>query len=215
MGKVQELIYWGKLWAMVHDITDADGNVNYGAAARFAAGDVFGLATTGDDEADAAIDNARVLNNIRLAKDEGDKGWQELTDGDLNRIKYDVLPHYDEAVRLRPNDWAYLNERGIAHLENQFDDKGPEKGKADFAKASELAKKSGKPAEYLRMLKQREQALTTFVTKRRAVSLYIYGDTYREQIRLYNELYQLTGNKDYVPLRQQAESYLLTPHAER
>jgi hypothetical protein len=216
-GEVDQLIYFGKLWAMVHDITDADGNLNYGAAARFGGLSVLGLDTTGDDEADAAIDNAKILNKIRMAKEEGDKGWKELLDGDTagDGMKIRVISHYDEAINLRPDDWAYRNERAIAHLDDQIDMNGLKAANADFAKANEISRRGGKPAEYLRILKHREQSLAKFVTTRRMRGNWLMGDVYRAQISLYDELYVLTSDKSYLLLKQQADSNLQSPHAER
>lgn len=92
-GNLQTLIDWAKLWAMVHDITDADGNPNAGGITRFAAGEAFGFGTTGDEEGDAAIDSAKILNDLRKAEAEADQGWQELYKG--SNIKESVLPHYN------------------------------------------------------------------------------------------------------------------------
>jgi hypothetical protein len=205
-GDLQQLIYWAKLWAMVHDITDENGNPNFGAITRFAVGEAFGVGSTGDKEGDAAIDAGRVLNNIRQAEDEADKGWEALYKG--QNIKADVLPHYDQAVRMRPDDWSYRNERGIAQLENLENPENAKAAKADFDEATALAKKSGKPAEYLRMLKNREQAMARLVTHQKEIHAYPTKDVYIEQSRTYDELYKLTNDKTYLLLKQQADTNL-------
>jgi hypothetical protein len=210
-SEAQDLIYWAKLWAIVHDITDEDGNPNFGAVTRFAAVEVFGIGgSTGDTEGDAAIDNARVLNDIRQAKDEGDQGWEALYKG--RNIKSDVLPHYDQAVKLRDNDWSYRNERGIAQLENLENPDNAKAAKADFDEATALAKKSGKPAEYLRMLKHREQAMAKMVAHDNDIHAFPTKDMYLEQSRTYDELYKLTNDRTYLLLKQQADTNLQEGH---
>ncbi len=202
-----DLIYWAKLWAIVHDITDEDGNPNFGAVARFTAVELFGIGgSTGDEEGDAAIDNARMLKNLRDAEDAADEGWDNLYKG--ANVKQDVLPHYDKAIGLRDTDWSYRNGRGIANLEDIDNVNSAQAAKADFDKATELAKKSGKPAEYLRMLRDREQALARLVTHIRETQAVPSKDTYIEQSRTYDELYKLTGDNNYRLLKQQADTNL-------
>jgi hypothetical protein len=160
-GDLQTLVNWAKLWAMVHDVTDADGNPNPGGIARFTVGEAFGFGTTGDEEGDAAIDSAVMLRNLRDAENEAEDGWKELYKG--SNIQEYVLPHYNKAISLRGDDWSYRNERGIAYLEDINNPDNEKLAKADFDKASDLARKSGKPAEYLRMLKEREQTIARLV----------------------------------------------------
>lgn len=209
-GEAQELIYWAKLWAMVHDITDENGSMNFGAATRFAAGEALGFGSTGDEEGDAAIDCASTLNNIRQADDQADEGWQNLYGG--KNINDDVLPHYNQAVNLRPDDWSYRNERGISQLENIDNPDAAKAAKADFDRAAAIAKKNGKPEEYLRMLKNREQNMAKIVGHLNATSAYPTGEMYREQSRTYDELYKLTGEKNYLLLKQQADTNLQEGH---
>jgi hypothetical protein len=203
-GGVQQLIYWAKLWAIVHDITDADGNPNYGAVTRFAVGEAFGLGTTGDEEGDAAIDCARILNNIRQAEDAADEGWGNLYQG--KNIQEGVLPNFNKAIDLRAEDWSYYNGRGIANLEDLDNAKAAQAAAADFQKAGNLAKKSGKPEEYLRMLRNREQALARLVGIKNDTHAYPAKEVYLEQARLYDELYKLTSEKNYLLLKQQADT---------
>ncbi len=209
-GEVQQLIYWAKLWAIVHDITDADGNPNYGAITRFAVGEVFGLGSTGDEEGDAAIDCARVLNKIRQAEDAADQGWETLNSG--QNIQADVLPHFNKAIDLRPNDWSYRNGRGIANLEDIDNPNAAREARADFDKANAIAKKSGKPEEYLRMLRNREQALARLVAFKNERHALPTEDVYLEQSRLYDELYKLTGENNYLLLKQQADTNIQEGH---
>ena len=205
-GEVQQFIYWAKLWAIVHDITDADGSPNYGAITRFAVGEALGLGSTGDEEGDAAIDCARMLDNIRQAEDAADEGWENLYEG--RNIKAEVLPDFDKAIKLRPDDWSYYNGRGIAHLEDMDNPEAAKAAEADFQKAVELAKKSGKPEEYLRMLRSREQALARLVGIENDAHAVPSKDVYLEQARLYDELYKLTGENNYLLLKQQADTNL-------
>ena len=206
-GETQQFIYWAKLWAMVHDITDADGKPNYGAITRFAVGEAFGLGSTGDEEGDAAIDCARLLNTIRQAEDAADEGWDYLYEG--RNIEEAVLPGFDKAIGLSSDDWSYYNGRAIAHAQDIYDPEGLRKAREDLDKADALAKKSGKPEEYLRMLRNREQGLARLVAEkneRHAVDL--CGDIYAMQSRTYEELYKLTGDNDYLLLKQQADTNL-------
>jgi hypothetical protein len=205
-GEVQQLIYWAKLWAIVHDITDADGNPNYGAITRFTVGEAFGLGSTGDEEGDAAIDCARILNKIRQAEDAADGGWDSLYQG--RNIQQDVLPHFNKAINLRSEDWSYYNGRGIASLEDLENPKAAQAAAADFQKAVALARKSGRPEEYLRMLRDREQALARLVALENERQAYPTKEVYQEQARLYDELYTLTGEHNYLLLKQQADTNL-------
>lgn len=209
-GEAQQLIYWAKLWAIVHDITDENGSPNFGAITRFAAGEAFGLGSTGDAEGDAAIDAARVLNNIRQAEESADQGWEALNKG--KNIKEGVLPHFNKAIDLRPDDWSYRNGRGIAHLENLENPDNAKAARADFDKANAIAKKSGKPAEYLRMLRNREQALARLVAIKNDEHAFPTKEVYLEQSSTYDELYKLTNDNTYLLLKQQADTNLQEGH---
>jgi hypothetical protein len=217
-GEMQQVVYWAKLWAMVHDITDADGNPNYGAIARFAVGEAFGLGSTGDEESDAAIDCARTLNKIRQAEEASNEAFDNLYQG--QNIRKDVLPDFNRAIKLRPEDWSYYNGRGIANLEDLENAKADQAAAADFQKAVGLAKESGQPEEYLRMLRDREQALARLVAAKNERQSYPTKEIYQEQARLYDELYKLTGENSYRLLKQQADSnlargYYLTGETEQ
>jgi hypothetical protein len=207
---MQQLIYWAKLWAIVHDITDEDGSPNAGAIIRFAGGEAFGFGTTGDKEGDAAIDAARVLKNIRQAEESADQGWEALNGG--KNIEQGVLPHFNQAIDLRPGDWSYRNGRGIAHLEDLENPENARAARNDFDNANAIANKSGKPAEYLRMLKNREQALARLVAIKNDTHAYPTKDVYLEQSRTYDELYKLTNDKTYLLLKQQADTNLQEGH---
>ncbi|OGN98981.1 MAG: hypothetical protein A2Y89_00105 [Chloroflexi bacterium RBG_13_51_18] len=209
-GEAQDLIYWAKLWAIVHDITDTDGNPNYGAVTRFAVGEAFGLGSTGDEEGDAAIDAARVLNNMRQAEESADQGWEALNKG--KNIKQSVLPHFNKAIDLRPDDWSYRNGRGIANLEDLENPDNAKAARDDFNQANEIAKRSGKPAEYLRMLRNREQALARLVAIKNDEHAFPTKEVYLEQSRTYDELYKLTGEKSYLLLKQQADTNIQEGH---
>jgi hypothetical protein len=118
-GDIDVLVNYAKMWAMVHDITDEDGHISAGAATRFIVGEAGGFGSTGDKEGDAVIDSARTVNKMREAQSEADQGKKALYDG--RDIDKDVLPHYNQAIKLRPYDWVYYNERGIAYLEKWND----------------------------------------------------------------------------------------------
>ena len=209
-SEAQDLIYWAKLWAIVHDITDENGNPNFGAVTRFAVGEAFGVGSTGDEEGDAAIDAARVLNNIRQAEESADQGWEALNRG--KNIQEGVLPHFNKAIDLRPDDWSYRNGRGIANLEDLENPDNAKAAREDFDKANEIAKRSGKPAEYLRMLKNREQALARLVAIKNDEHAFPTKEVYLEQSSTYDELYKLTGDKTYLLLKQQADTNLQEGH---
>jgi hypothetical protein len=205
-GKLQQLINWAKLWAIVHGITDENGSPNFFAVTRFAAGEAFGLGSTGDEEGDAAIDSARILNNIRQAEESADQGWEALNKGE--NIKEGVLQHFNRAIDLRPDDWSYRNGRGTANLEDLENPDNAKAARADFDKANAIAQKSGKPAEYLRMLKNREQALARLVAIKNDEHALPTKDVYLEQSRTYDELYKLTNDKTYLLLKQQVDTNL-------
>jgi hypothetical protein len=209
-GEAQEVIYWAKLWAIVHDITDADGNPNYSTITRFAIGEAFGIGSTGDEEGDAAIDAARVLNNIRQAEESADQGWEALNKG--KNIKQSVLPPFNKAIDLRPDDWSYHNGRGIANLEDLENPDNAKAAREDFDEANEIAKRSGKPAEYLRMLRNREQALARLVGIKNDEHAFPTKEVYEEQSSTYDELYKLTGEKTYLLLKQQADTNIQEGH---
>ena len=203
-GELQQLIYWAKLWAIVHDVTDEDGNPNFGAATRFTAGEAFGLGTTGDEEGDAAIDAARVVDKMRRAEDAADKGQEALYGG--SNVKESVLPHFDTAIGLRPGDWSYRNERGIAILESRFPSLDIKVARADFDKAAVLARQNKRSDEYLRMLKHREQVMAKLVGQRYAERADVNNEIYQEQVRTYDELYKMTNDRSYLLLKQQADT---------
>jgi hypothetical protein len=210
---IQEIINTAKLWAMVHDITDTDGNVNYGAAARFGLGNMFGLASTGDNEGDAAIDSVKALNEIREADDAAQEGWNNLYAG--HNVDETVIPQYNSAVNLRKDDWTYRNDRGVAYLEDINAPNYPNNVKlanADFNKAASLAKQSKKSGEYLRMLKQREQSMARLVQHDNETHAMPTVDILNEQSRTYGELYKLTGEKNYLLLKQQTDTNLSEGH---
>ncbi|MBI2850712.1 MAG: hypothetical protein HYX80_06695 [Chloroflexi bacterium] len=205
-GDVQQLIYYAKLWAIVHDVTNEEGQPTFGAGTRFVAGEALGVGTTGDEEGDAAIDAGRVVYKIKQAEDEAEKGRTALYAGDS--VTVDVLPHYDQATKLRPGDWSYRNERGIAYLANPDigDQESVKRARADFDQATALAKKSGRQEEYLRMLKQRQQTFERFVGEKNKRQAAVNNVVYQEESRLYDELYQLTKDNNYLLLKQQADT---------
>jgi hypothetical protein len=209
-GEGSELINWAKLWAMTNDLTDADGNPNVLGVARFGLGEAFGFNSTGNEEADAVIDSARTLNDIRQADEAADQGWEALNKG--KNIKQSVLPHFDEAISIRQDDWSYRNGRGIANLEDLENPDNAQAASDDFDKANELAKRSGKPAEYLRMLKHREQGLARLVAIKNDEHAFPTKEVYLQQSSVYDELYKLTKEQSYLLLKQQADTNIQEGH---
>jgi hypothetical protein len=203
-GDADILIGYAKLWAMAHDITDEDGSVNYGAATRFIVGEAGGFGTTGDKEGDAVIDSARTLKDIRQAENEADKGWNSFYSG--ANVEDSVLPHYNQAIKLRPNDWTYYNERGIAQLENYDSPNLIKNANADFAEAKAIT--AATPAEYLKMLKQRASNMEKIVGHEYNTQVTPSKYVFEEQSRTYGELYTLTKENNYLLLKQQADTKL-------
>jgi hypothetical protein len=207
-GDLQVLVNYAKMWALVHGLTDTEGNVEAGAAARFVAKDTFldslGLTTTGDKEGDAVIDSARTVKDIRDAQKEANQGWNNLYSG--KHIKTEVLPHYNNAINKRSQDWSYYNERGIANLVDTESPNALKDAQKDFDKASEYGNQ--KPHIYIQMLKQRAEATEKYVGHARDEHAGVTQELYMEQSRTYGELASLTGDSRYTQLKQQVDSYL-------
>jgi hypothetical protein len=207
-GDLQLLVDYAKLWAEVHNLTEPDGSVNLGAAGRFvgknALTDLFGLSTTGDEVGDAVVDSARTMKDIRDAQKEANQGWQSLYDG--KNVQDDVLPHYNQALSLRKEDWSYYNERGLAHLEDIFDPNAVKLAENDFNNAAQFSKLKQPPDVYIQMLKQRVEAMEKLNGHARDMHALLTKETLLEQSRTYGELASLTGDGRYTLLKQQVDS---------
>ncbi len=202
--ETEQFVYWATLWAKARGIIDESENPDYPAAMRFVAAQAFGFGSTGDEEADAAIDCARLLKKIRQAEDEAGCAWQALEAG--KNIRAEVLPHLDKAISLRPDDWSLRNVRAAVYLEDLENPDGVKNARGDFDKADALAEKSGITGEYLRMLRDRAQALARVITFNGEQQIYPVKETLEEQSRTCDELYSLTGDNDYLLMKEQANN---------
>jgi len=88
-------------WQRAHDqqMTNEDGSVNVSGVATAAKRAITG--STGDPEADAALSSDSAIAHIIQADEAEQRGWQ------TNDSRA-----FDEAVKLRPNDWKYRIARG-------------------------------------------------------------------------------------------------------
>ncbi len=89
-----------------------------------------GFGTTGDDRVDAAVQAGSMLDGIKkadkLVDEAGDAMTKQPRDPDA------ALKKMNAAIDMRPNDWSYLNRRGMVYME-----KGNKKAAdADFAAAT-------------------------------------------------------------------------------
>ena len=122
-------------WAREKNIhpTNEDGSVNFTGAWNIAKRAVGG--STGDREADAAIDAAMVVKNIKEADELMEKGRQDRDAAAM-----------DDAIAKRPDDWSYRTSRAVLSLE-QGDMAAYDQ---ESAEASERARQAGSRAEWLR-----------------------------------------------------------------
>lgn len=102
----QFVLDWAQEWARSKNLhpRNEDGSINIRAAINLglrAAG-----ASTGDPDADAALDAFLVVKKINDADNLMDKGRQE----------HDPAP-MDEAIKMRPGDWTYRLSRGTLALD--------------------------------------------------------------------------------------------------
>ena len=202
-GDLQVLVNYAKMWALVHGIMDPDGGVDSGAAARYVVGNAFGAFTsTGDEEGDAVIDSARTIKKIRYAENEATQGWNDLYS--WKNVPKVVLPHYNNAVNTRPDDYTYLNERGIAHLMDLNTYDAERDADKDFIKAGDMT--LAHPAIYVGMYKQRAAKLEQLIQH---CDEAIHGVPRRLYVHLsetYQVLYQQTGWAQYKQLQQQVDT---------
>ena len=199
-------------WGVTKGIVDKDKEGNArptaGAVAR-AAGSVLGVpVSTGDEEADAALDAGVVLKSIVEAERAASKGRQELAGGNPTA----ALEHFNQAVLIRPHDWAYRQERAVALMEvGKTDLAYP-----DFKVATEEACQQPSWSQCVRALRERARLLDESL-KRQQQKGRPTCSTYREQSLTSANLYIQTKEKRYqaltedMRLKGQVESGLCLP----
>lgn len=84
-----------------------DGSVDTDAAAKIAKRAATG--STGDPEEDAALNSDNVVRDVRQAEE-----WAEAAFRDRD------TRYLDQAIALRPNDWAYRLDRGALNMHIHF-----------------------------------------------------------------------------------------------
>jgi hypothetical protein len=133
-------------FAQEKGLLNADGSPNLGTMGQYA---LFG--TTGDPEADAALDAGFVVKNLEDADQLAQEGAEE---GDMNKI--------NAAINARPGDWSY-REQQAALLMAQGDMEGAEQAMAESDQLVFDRINEGGDCTTLRLnqLRHREQALTT------------------------------------------------------
>ncbi len=104
-----------------------------GSPTPAAIGHVLFGASTGDDEADAAIDAGTVVKSIRDADKLTNKANVALNKNPPDRTE--ALKDLDAAVKLRPNDWYVRNRRSVllAEMGKAESDNGPDVASVDNA----------------------------------------------------------------------------------
>jgi hypothetical protein len=210
-GDLQLLVDYAKMWAMVHNLTEPDGSISLSAAGRFmgknALTDIFGLPTTGDKVGDAVVDSARTLKDIRAAEKEANEGRQNLYSGRYVISTY-VIPHYNNAIKLRDKDYTYYNERGIAQLLNSGDNPDNMKdARSDFSMAEKVSE--DQINTYLKMYDHRASALERLIQQRDEVDHAVPKVLYTELSQTYGRLIKFTGQSRYVQLKQQVDTKLM------
>lgn len=101
-----------------------DGSVNPDGAAKVAKRAITG--STGDPEVDAALNSDNAILKMRQADDLEQRGWKE------NDGKY-----FDQAIKLRPEDWKYYISRAAWNMD-YYANPDMDKNDRDFAKAESL-----------------------------------------------------------------------------
>lgn len=190
----------GKVWAIQHNVINADGSVNKANALKR----VFGI-STGDTGADAVLDAGMVVKNFADADNLLNQG---IDNHDIKKI--------DSAIAMRPGDYTYINERGAM---NYFDGQ-QQAAQKDFASADTVAAGYGKAAVKLN-INSRINSLKTEYDK--AVfnktsnsagpgEIQALGKSYHQAlIENYSKLRDLTDDPqekaDYNRMIQELQSY--------
>ncbi|MBI4329135.1 MAG: hypothetical protein HY685_04635 [Chloroflexi bacterium] len=171
-------IDFAKEWAEEKGVLDKDGNLTLDAIARVGLG-----VSTGNPNTDAAIDAGVVAKNIKEADDAADKGWGELSEGHEIAAEKNL----DVAVRLRPRDWSYRNQR--AAIEINLAGSHAQTAPNDLKEAESLA--CGDPAKP-------------------KPNTYTCRQMYEDRARMFGEvaLYQPPGEKPFCRVyEEQADAY--------
>jgi hypothetical protein len=141
---------------------------------------------------------------MREAQTEADQGKKALYDGrDLDK---DVLPHYNQAIKLRPYDWVYYNERGIAYLEKWNDPDYKKSAAIDFYDAREAT--NNKPSEIIKMYNYRADSLKKMIKHHSDVDHAVPKVFYTELSNSYAELYAMTADSHYKVLQNEVDAQL-------
>jgi hypothetical protein len=110
---VDRVIHFVKLWLIVNNVTDEDGNPSAGAMAFVATG---GFIPTGSPDGDAIVGAGNAVRNIARADEQlgrADEAMAKIppdTQAAINAV--------DEAERLRPNDPHVRHRRGVILLQS-------------------------------------------------------------------------------------------------
>jgi hypothetical protein len=176
-----DLIDIGKLWLTAHGLADSQGNPDKVAIVK---GTILG---TGDPETDAVLEAGQVIKNYQEAEKLFDEGMNDAyTKKDFTKI--------DAAINLRPGEYRYHSQRGMANMKNGNYDAALK----DFDEGDALAAKFGKSAQL--------QANDT-----RIYSLQTYGssvDGEKERLKALSEAYQQRYQISNDPKdKQTAEQY--------
>jgi len=99
----------GEAWAISRGIWDGN-NLDFGALTREVSNDLFDQLYGEPDQ--AALDTARVTDAIRKADASAAAGMEALAAGDNGT----AIEKMDEAVKARPGDYVYRQQRAAALL---------------------------------------------------------------------------------------------------
>ncbi len=169
-GDAEFLIDMGMEWATEHKVLNEDGSPNMGSVLKR----TFG-GSTGNPQADAALDAGIVVKTLETADDIAQAGAES---GDMSKIQ--------AAIGLRPGDWSYREQEG-ALLLAAGDKEGADQA---FAQSNQLVQE--RIHDYascknlnLNMLRHREQALLTQLNRQPT------GDLERRLMSVRNEIAML------------------------
>jgi hypothetical protein len=140
------LIDMGIEWAVQHQVLTEDGGINWKTVGTKAI-----LGTTGDPEADAALEAGLVVKTMETADDLAQTGAQE---GDLGKI--------ESAINMRPGDWSYREQQGALLLAQGDTEAADQAFAVSTALVQDRVNNGGDCKTLaLNMLRHREQALLT------------------------------------------------------
>ncbi len=187
-----DLVDIGRAWAQANNILDENGSPTGSTLTRVVSSRI-GIGepiSTGNETNDALIDAGLVIKDFNKAEKLSEESFNEH---DISKI--------DEAIKIRPQDYSYRNQRGALLF---FDD--DPSAQAEFDKADELAQSMGRNA-YIRSLQSRRVALNNefehfkFLHDERIISEKRYKDLsqrYKTKFReITEDLYQLTNKPEY------------------